>query len=95
MYARVTSFKVVGSRLGEVPAKLKEMASAAKALPGIVDVYVAWRADGRGVVTAVYNSKGDADAAAPKIQSLWAALGSLLEGAPSTEAYDMVDHMVG
>lgn len=95
MYARVTSFNVDPARLGELPAKLKEMTPAAKTLPGVIDVYAAWRADGRGVVTAIYTSKADADAAAAKIQALWGSLSGLLKGAPGTEAYDSVDHMVG
>jgi len=95
MYARVTTFKVDPARLAELPAKFEEMAPGAEALPGIVDVYVAWRADGQGSVTAIYDSKADADAAATKIQALWGTLSGLLKGAPSTEAYDSVDHMVG
>jgi hypothetical protein len=47
------------------------------------------------VVTAIYGSKADADSAAPKIQALWGTLASLLKGAPTTEAYDTVEHMVG
>ena len=95
MYARVTSFNADPARLGELPAKFKEMGPAAKALPGVIDVYAAWRADGRGVVTAIYKSKADADSAAAKIQALWGSVSGLLKGAPSTEVYDSVDHMVG
>ena len=46
-------------------------------------------------MTAIYNSKADADAAATKIQELWGGLSSLLKGAPTTETYDSVEHMVG
>jgi len=95
MYARVTTFKVDPARLGEVSAKFKEMAPAAEALPGIVDVYAAWRADGQGSVTAIYQSKADADAAGAKIKELWGGLTSLLSGAPATEAYDTVEHIAG
>ena len=95
MYARVTSFKVDPSRLGELAAKIKEMQPAAKALPGIVDIYAAWRADGQGVVTAIYRSKAEADSAVGKIQAIWGTLASLLQGAPSTDAYDTVEHVVG
>jgi hypothetical protein len=95
MYARVTTFKVDPARLGEVSAKFKEMAPAAEALPGIVDVYAAWRADGQGSVTAIYQNKADADAAAAKIKELWGGLSGLLKGAPITEMYDSVEHMVG
>jgi hypothetical protein len=60
-----------------------------------VDVYAAWRADGQGSVTAIYQSKADADAAGAKIKDLWSGLTSLLKSGPSTEAYDSVDHLVG
>ena len=95
MYARVTSFKVDPSRLGELPGKIREMQPAAKGLPGIVDIYAAWRADGQGVVTAIYQSKADADAAVAKIAALWGDLAGLLSTAPRTDAYDTVEHMVG
>jgi len=95
MYARVTTIKLDPARLGELPAKLREMKPAAQALPGVIDVYAAWRADGQGSVTAIYKSKGDADAAAAQIQALWGTLSGLLGGAPSTEAYDSVEHLVG
>jgi hypothetical protein len=95
MYARVTSFKVDPSRLGELAIKIKEMQPAAKALPGIVDIYAAWRADGQGTVTAIYGSKTDADAAVAKIQAIWGTLAGLLKAAPETQAYDTVEHLVG
>ncbi|MBX9588452.1 MAG: hypothetical protein K2X43_04050 [Hyphomonadaceae bacterium] len=95
MYARVTSFKVDPSRLTELPAKIKEMQPAARALPGIVDIYAAWRADGQGTVTAIYRSKADADSAVARIQALWGTLAGLLTAAPHTDAYDEVEHIVG
>jgi hypothetical protein len=95
MYARITSFKVDPSRLGELATKIKEMQPAAKALPGIVDIYAAWRADGQGAVTAIYRSKADADAAVAKIQAIWGTLAGLLKTAPDTQAYDTVEHIVG
>ena len=95
MYARVTSFKVDPSRINELPARIKEIQPVAKALPGIVDIYAAWRADGQGVLTAVYRSKADADAAVARIQALWGTLASLLKTAPHTDAYDTVEHVVG
>ena len=63
MYARVTTFKVDPSRLAELSAKIKEMGPRAKALPGMVDAYGAWRGDGQGVVVAALRSKADADRA--------------------------------
>jgi hypothetical protein len=95
MYARVTSFQVNPSRLAELPAKIKELQPAARSLPGIIDIYAAWRADGHGVVTSIYQSKADADSAVAKIQALWGSLAGLLSTAPRTDAYDTVEHLVG
>ena len=95
MYVRVTSFKVDPSRRAELPAKIRETAPAAKALPGVIDIYAAWRADGQGVVTSVYDSQASADSASTKIQAIWGALASLLSGAPKTEAFENVEHLVG
>ena len=95
MYARVTSFKVDPSRLSELTGKIKEMAPRAKALPGMIDAYGAWRGDGQGVVVAIYRSKAEADAAVAKIQALWGDLAGLLSGAPRTDTYDNVEQIVG
>jgi hypothetical protein len=95
MYARVTSFKVDPARLDELPAKIKQMQPLAKALPGIIDIYAAWRSDGQGVVTSIYRSKADADAAVARIQALWGTFASLLASAPHTDTYDTVEHVAG
>ena len=57
MYVRVTSFKVDPARLQEVSEKIAEMGPRAKALPGMIDIYAAWRGDGQGVVVAIYRSR--------------------------------------
>ena len=93
MYARVTTFKVDPARLQELPAKIKEMGPRAKALPGMVDAYAAWRADGQGVVVALYESKDAADRAVARIQALWGDLVGLLSGAPRTDAYENAAHI--
>ena len=63
MYARITSFRVDPARLDELPAKIQKIQPAAKSLAGVVDIYLAWRGDGHGTITAIYHSKADADAA--------------------------------
>jgi hypothetical protein len=95
MYARITKFKVDPARLGELSAKIKTMGPAAKALPGIVTAYAAWRGDGQGTVVAIYRSKAEADTAVAKIQALWGDLAGLLSGAPQTDAYESVEHITG
>ena len=93
MYARVTTFKVDPARLKELSAKIEEMGPRAKALPGMVDAYAAWRGDGQGVVVAIYRSKEDADRAVARIQALWGDLAGLLSGAPKTDAYETAAHI--
>jgi quinol monooxygenase YgiN len=93
MFARVTTFKVEPSRLGELEAKIKQMVPRAKALPGMVDAWGVWRGDGQGVVVAVYRSKADADAAVARIQAIWGDLAGLLSGAPKTDTYENVAHI--
>ena len=93
MYVRVTTFTVDPARLQELPAKIEEMGPRAKALPGMVDAYAAWRGDGQGVVVAIYRSKEDADRAVTRIQALWGDLAGLLKGAPRTDAYETATHV--
>jgi hypothetical protein len=95
MYARVTNFKVDPSRLAELSAKIEEMGPRAKALPGMVDAYAAWRADGQGVVVALYENKAAADRAVTRIQALWGDLVGLLSGAPRTDTYESAAHITG
>lgn len=93
MYVRVTSFKVDASRLPELSAKIEAMGPRAKALPGMIDAYAAWRADGQGVLVAIYQSKEAADAAVARIQAIWGNLAGLVSGAPRTDAYEYAAHV--
>ena len=95
MYARVTQFQVDPSRLPELSAKIKKMGPLAKALPGMIDAYAAWRADGQGVIVAIYESKAAADRAVMRIQALWGDLVNLLSGAPRTDVYAHAEHITG
>jgi hypothetical protein len=89
----VTSFRVDPSRVAELPAKVAEMGPRAKRLPGVVDIYAAWRSDGQGVVVALYESKEAADRAVARIQALWGNLAGLLAGPPRTDAYESAEHL--
>ena len=62
-------------------------------ISSVVDVDSAWRADGNGVTTAIYESQSAAEAAASQVQVIWGSLAGLLAGAPSTETYDNVERM--
>jgi hypothetical protein len=93
MYARVTTFKVDPSRLAELSAKIEEMRPRVSALPGMVDAYVTWRADGQGVVVTLYESKEAADRAVARIQAIWGTLATLLSGAPRTDAYENAERL--
>jgi hypothetical protein len=95
MYARVTTFKVDASQLPELTAKIEEMRPRVRALRGMVDAYVTWRADGQGVVVALYESKEAADRAVSRIQAIWGTLAPILSGAPRTDVYDNAAHLSG
>ena len=93
MYARVTTYHCDPSRLDEMTAKLDEIKTQVNVISGMVDVYTAWRADGNGVTTAIYESQGAAEAAASQFHEIWASLADYLTGAPSVETYVNVMHM--
>jgi quinol monooxygenase YgiN len=93
MYIRVTTFKVEPSRLPELTAKVGEMGPRAKALPGMIDAYVAWRGDGQGVLVGIYQSKDAANASVARIQAIWGSLAGLVSGAPKTDAYENGSHL--
>lgn len=95
MYARVTTFKVDPARLPELSEKIEELSRVAKALPGIVDLFAMWRADGQGTVVAIYRSKAAADLAVARVQGVWAAVAGLLSAAPVTHVYESVAHLTG
>ncbi len=93
MYARVTTYHCDPSRLDEMTAKLDEIKTQVKAISGVVDIYIAWRADGNGVTAAIYESQGAAEAAASQVHEIWASLADYLTGAPSVETYVNVMHI--
>ena len=93
MYARITTFHVAPSRLDELPAKIAKLSHLIKALPGMIDAHAAWRADGQGVVIAIYQSREHADAAMRRLQVIWGSIADLLTGPPRTDVYDTVQHI--
>jgi hypothetical protein len=93
MYARVTTFRVDRARLPELAGKITEMSPRAKALPGLIHAYAAWRADGQGVLVALYRDKASADRAVARIQALWGDLAGLVGASPRIDAYDNVAHL--
>jgi hypothetical protein len=95
MYARVTRFAVDPARLAELPPKIEEMRPRLKALPGMVDAYVAWRADGQGVVVALYEDKHAADRVVGRIQAIWGTLAGLVSGPPRTDAFENAERLNG
>jgi hypothetical protein len=74
-------------------AKVDEMRPRAKALPGMIDAYVAWRGDGQGVLVGIYQSKEAAEAAVARIQAIWGSLAGLVSSAPRTDAYETAAHL--
>ena len=95
MYLRVTAFAVDPARLSQLPDKIAKIAPIAKSLPGVADIYVAWRGDGRGVVVAAYVNEDAASKAVARLQAVWGELAGLLSSPPRTDAYDTVEHVFG
>jgi hypothetical protein len=95
VYVRVTAFEVDPSQLPELARKIAKLAPIAKALPGVADIYVAWRGDGHGVVVARYDSEEAAKKAVARLQVVWGDLAGLLKAPPHTDAFDTVERIVG
>ena len=93
MYARITTYQCDPARLDEMTAKLDEIKAQVKAISGVIDAYSAWRADGNGVTTAIYESQAAAEAAATQVQAVWANLADFLIGVPKAETYENVVHI--
>ena len=66
-----------------------------KEIWGVVSIYTAWRADGNGVTTAIYESQAAADASTAQVQAIWANMADLLVGAPEVETYENVERLTG
>ena len=73
--------------------RISTLGRLVKALPGMIDAHVAWRADGQGVVVAIYQSREHANAAMRRLQVIWGTLADLLTGPPRTDIYDTVEHI--
>lgn len=93
MYARVTTYQCDPARLDEMGDRIEELKAQVKAVAGLVAVYTAWRDDGNGVTTAIYESQAAAEAAVPQVQAIWADLADFLTGPPNAEGYDNVEHL--
>lgn len=95
MYARVTTFKVDPTRIAELGEKVEEMRPRVRALPGLAHAYAAWRADGQGMVVALYEDKPSADRAVARMQALWGEFAGLLSGVPRVDTFDNVERLTG
>jgi hypothetical protein len=95
MYVRVTAFEVEPGDLSKLSDKIGKIAPIAKSLPGVVDIYVAWRGDGHGVVVAAYESESAAKKAVARLQAVWGELAGVLKSPPRTDAFEHVTHVIG
>jgi hypothetical protein len=93
MYARVTTFKVDPARIAELGEKVEEMRRCVRALPGLAHAYAAWRADGQGMVVALYEDRTSADRAVARMQALWGEFAGLLSGVPRVDTFDSVERL--
>ena len=87
MYARVTTFKVDPARIAELGSKVEEMRPRVRVLPGLAHAYAAWRADGQGMVVALYEDKVSADRAVARMQALWGEFAGLISDVPRVDTF--------
>ena len=95
MFVRVTAFEVDPANVSGLSDKIAKIAPIAKNLAGVVDIYVAWRGDGRGVVVAAYESENAAQKAVARLQAVWGELASVLKAPPRTDSFEHVEHVIG
>jgi hypothetical protein len=93
MYARVTTFKVDPARVAELDSKVRDMRPRIMQIPGLAQAYAAWRADGQGVLVALYRDRAAADRAVGRLQALWGELAGLVIGVPRIETYDAAEQL--
>lgn len=93
MYARVTTFHADPARLSEMVTKIDSLKTDIKAIPGVVEIYSAWRADGHGVTTAIYESQAAAEEATPQVQAIWGGLVEYLTASPQATTFENVEHL--
>ncbi len=94
MYARITTYQVQQDKVDEMEARLVGIKEQIKAISGVVSAHTAWRKDGHGVTTAIYESQQAAEAAGEKVQAIWASVGELLAAAPSADGFDNVTDLL-
>lgn len=93
MYARITSFHVYESKLGDLERRLLDLCLQLRAIQGLIDAYSAWRDDGAGISIAFYDCEESADKAALDVQSLWASFDDLLSAPIQVTTYDRAMHL--
>ena len=94
MYARVTTITGKPDRLPDMEAQIPMLRPQLKSITGLVANHVVWRADGKCVVVAIYDSKSSADAAEAEIQGIFTGMADLMAAPPKVEAYDYAANML-
>ena len=94
MYARVTTYEIDPSRLGEVNGLLSELKGKCNSLPGILVYNTVWREDGQGVSTTIYDCRASAEEATAMLNGIWAQFSDILIAEPVTEIYTRTENML-
>jgi hypothetical protein len=94
MYTRVTHFHVYERKLGDLEGRVCNLSPQLEALPGIIDVFAAWRDDGQAIAVETYVSEEASDSAAIDVQQIWAGLSDLLSAPIQVATYDTGTHLM-
>lgn len=93
MYARVSTYQIKPDRIDDMLAKVEAVRGQVRNVPGLLNSYSAWRDDGHGVTTGIYESAEAAEAASAAIGAVWSGLAEFLVAPPQVQNYDNVMHM--
>jgi len=94
MYTRVTTYQIDPARLNDVNTVLQELKGKCNSLPGILVYNTAWREDGRGISTTIYDCRASADEAAAMLSGIWTQFRDILIEDPVTETYTKTENML-
>lgn len=91
---RLTTLSVKPDRIAELTAQMARLSHKLQTVRGLLGGHVAWRGDGRCVITAVYRSKAAALAATAQVLSIMAEMQEFVDGPPHVETFDNVQGLL-
>ena len=89
MYAMATRYVIKQDKLADAHVLSKRLLPAAAVIPGLREMLNLQQDSGAGLFIMLYDSKADAERAAPGVQLVWDQFAELYETAPVGEAFNL------